>query len=239
MRLPRTLPAALAVAAVLGLPSAGPAQPSQPDTFQGGTTMGWMMPNALQNLTVPTDGGPAGTGDRFLRVESTGTGTAGARPVFVNRAQWLGNYNTAGVSVIEMDLFNFTTQALSIRIAFKEGTSSAAGGYVSQAFPLPVGTQWQHAVFPLTAGSMTSVGATQTLTQVLSAPVEVRILHGDTPLLVPPPLAVTLGVDNIRAVPEPTGVLAVVLAAAGGVAGPRLLRRRRAEAVTPDSGGQP
>src|SRR5687768_16581449 len=108
MRLPPTLRAALALAAALALPPAGSAQITfgQTDTFQGGTTMGWATGAAPANLTVPTGGGPGGAADRFLRVESTGGGGAGGRPVFFNRAQWLGNYNTAGVSAIEMDLFN-------------------------------------------------------------------------------------------------------------------------------------
>jgi hypothetical protein len=85
---------------------------------------------------------------------------------------------------------------------------------------------------------MTPVNApTATLAQVLAAPAELRILHAAAPSINGDVVVATMGVDNIRAVPEPAHVLALALAAGGAA---RLVRRRRAAGgATPGSGERP
>src|SRR5262245_1415374 len=91
---------ALALAVGLALPSAGLAQitVNQVDTFSSGTA-GWMQGHP-GGVSVQM-GEPGGATDPFLQVLSDGSGSEGKLTVF-NRAQWLGNYNTAGVTSIEM-----------------------------------------------------------------------------------------------------------------------------------------
>src|SRR5215211_7030752 len=99
----------LAFFVIVGSASAARAIPvlQQVNDFEGGTTQGWTNgPNAADPTNVTT-GGPGGTADNFLRVSARGGAGAGSRLVSFNRAsQWTGNYITAGVTGIEMDLKN-------------------------------------------------------------------------------------------------------------------------------------
>jgi hypothetical protein len=235
---------ALALAAGLLLPAAGPAQivANQVDTFDGGTTQNWGGAPSL--AVVP--GGPTGS---FLQVTATGSG-AGGRLTVHNNMQWVGNYNAAGVIAIDMDVINLSATVLALRVSFKEDTSIASAGYVSTAaFNLPADNQWHHASFRLTDADMTAVPSSsgtppaETFHDLLGStarptgPGELRILHSVAPNTVHGDFAGTnlwrWGIDNIRAVatpvPEPAGGLALLLAAAG-LAGRRALRRRRVSA---------
>ena len=154
-------------------------------------------------MNIPT-GGPGGAGDRFLQVTSIGGGGPGSRLTAFNRDQWLGNYITAGVNGIDMDLLNTGTVTLSIRIAFKQDTSFGAPGYLSAAFLLPPDSAWHHALFSISPGSMIAVGSPEPFNTFFTHPAELRLinevgadnLNGD-------PIAAQLGVDNIQAEPEP------------------------------------
>src|SRR5260221_386082 len=121
----------------------------QIDTFQNGTTQNWTNGGVPDPINVST-GGPAGSGDRFLEIQS-GTFGGGSRLVAFNRNQWTGNFGSAKVSKIAVDLKNLGTAstALPIRIALRSGTGSAiTPGYASTtAFSLPHDNLWHHAVF--------------------------------------------------------------------------------------------
>lgn len=191
------------------------------DDFQGGTTENWANGGpATDPLNVAT-GGPAGVGDRFMQLASDGVSGGGRMTVF-NRNQWLGNYNTAGVTQIELDLKNLGATPLSIRVAFKTTTAGSSSGYVStNAFSISNDGSWYHAVFSLS--DLTAVGSPAALATFFNNPAEMRILHSALPSTVNGDnIVATLGVDNIVAVPEPGSVL---LSGFGAVA--MLLRRRR------------
>jgi hypothetical protein len=153
----------VAAAIVLLAPSAGPAQVTlgQTDDFESGL-QGWSYGLGRLPDLVP-DGGPTGAGDQYMRLTAGPALGGTARLTVFNRAQWLGNYIAAGVTAIEMDLL-FTPTAggpssLSMRIAYKPNPSTGMfdPGYSSTTpFILPADGQWHHAVFPLTADSMTA-----------------------------------------------------------------------------------
>ncbi len=150
----------------------------------------------------------------------------------LNRAQWTGNYVTAGVNAIELDAINPSSTAVALRIGVESQTGGTGPGYVSTVplnlppAPSPGQAQWVHFTFLLTDNQMTPVGfSPPPLSQVLTSVAEVRILNiagtptslqGDTP---PFGTTVTVGVDNVHAVfvpvPEPGHALAAALAAAG------------------------
>jgi len=198
----------------------------QIDDFQDGTLENWANggQGAPPLMNIPT-GGPGGAGDHFLQITSVGGGGPGSHLTAFNRDQWLGNYISAGVNGIDMDLRNPGTVMLSIRIAFKQDTSFGAPGYLSQAFILPPDSAWHHALFSITPGSMIPVGSPEPFNTFFTHPAELRIIHEvGTSDLNGDPIAAQLGVDNIRAVPEP-GTLSL-LALAIPVA--LILRRRRA-----------
>jgi hypothetical protein len=173
--------------------------PGQLDDFQSGTVLGWGG-----GKTVPPEhhanGGPNGTGDGFLQITTTNfhLGTK-------NTAQWSGNYITAAIPAIEMDLNNFGPAAVDIRIVFfGPGGMFASSNRVS----LAAGSGWQHAVYSLAPANMWYVsGGTANPVDTLSGVTTLLIRNDRDPPTPqgahPPHITGTLGIDNIHALPEP------------------------------------
>jgi hypothetical protein len=189
------------------------------DTFQDGSSAFW---TGGVGPTVIDDGGPLGAGDRFLQQTSDGSGSGGKLTMY-NRERWVGNYSGAGVTRLEMDLKNFTSQTLSIRIAFKVTSDISSPGFVSSAFSLPADNQWHHAVYNLVPANFTAIGSPGTFASVLAGNnVEFRILHSVNPSLTGNNISNgRLGYDNIHALPAPGSAAVLALAA------PLAFRRRR------------
>ena len=197
----------------------------QVDDFENGTLMGWAhgVPGYLVNVS---SGGPAGLDDNYMRLISDGVGQGGRLTTF-NLQQWLGNYIGAGVTAIEIDLINQGSVNLSMRLAFKSQNQPAAPGYLSPAMILPVGSGWQHFSIALTPGNLIAIGGPAAFNSFFSTgPGDFRIiqevgasdLNGDF-------IVGQVGIDNIRAVPEPTA-MALVLFAALAFAGRHYARTR-------------
>lgn len=192
----------------------------QVDTFTGGTLQGWEMGvNAVtaSHMTNIADGGPAGAGDNFLQVVSDGTGVAGGRLTFFNRLQWTGDYTTAGVTAVAMDLKNISSsEALNLRLAVNGGFLDAGSNFIGGVFAtsaslsLDSGSGWTRVLFSLTPGDLVSVsggiGGNTTGNDVqatLANVLELRLLNSATPDWNGLPVTAALGVDNIQAVPLP------------------------------------
>ena len=167
----------------------------QKDDFENGTTQGWgsggVNPHPPVNITT---GGPGGTNDNYLRITSTGGFGAGSKLVAFNTTQWKGNYTTANIAAIKMDVRNFGASNLVLRLALK-GSSS----YISSVsgINIPAGSGWQTVTLPVTASAMTGSSISAALANVT----EVRLLHSTTPDYQGDPVNATLGVDNILAEP--------------------------------------
>jgi hypothetical protein len=190
------------------------------DDFQDGTIENWSNGVAAEPLNVPNNG-PLGAGDAYMRVVADGSGSGGRLTVF-NLDQWTGDYHAAGVTAIEMDLKNPGTNPLTIRIAFKTDRFGGAPGYsYTEGFIIPADNIWRHFVFELDGSLFTAIGGPQiSFDELLFDAPELRILHSAAPSLNGDPINNNLGVDNVRAIPEPRTFLLV--AACAGV-----LRRRR------------
>ena len=187
----------------------------QIDTFEDGTTQGWTVGagGAPGPVNIAT-GGPAGAGDNFLEVSSTGRPGPGGRLVTINSSQWAGNYLAAGVNEITLDANNLGATDLSIRLLFADpmGGPPADVAVTSQALLLPAGSGWVHASFLIDPADLVAVLGSASA--ALANATEMRIFHNPAPDFPGPPvgipdIAATLGVDNITAaaVPEP-GTLA-------------------------------
>ncbi len=204
----------------------------QIDTFQDGTTDNWFAGGLgfgqfppVPPHVVPT-GGPDGAGDQFLVITSQGGNGPGSRLVAINGTQWAGNYLAAGVTEIGMDLRNPGSAELTIRLQINDeigGAFPTNEVVTTLAAVLPVGDAWTHMVFPLSLPDLTTIEGSATL--ALRDATLLWIIDSPTPTEAVP-IAGILGVDNIRAIPEPWSL---ALAGSGllALAGVRRGRRPR------------
>jgi hypothetical protein len=211
--------AALVASVGAGRAAATPV-PFQLNDFETGTTQGWTNGGGATDPSNVTTGGPAGANDNFLRISARGGGGAGSRLTSFNRAsQWTGNYVTAGLTSVEMDLKNLGTSPLVMRIGLQETAGTRFASTVP--FNLPADGLWHHAAFPINATSLTRAGSTAVAT-ALTRINELRIIHSVSADFQGDSIATSVGVDNIRAVPEPAAAGLLAVAACGLMA-----RRRR------------
>jgi hypothetical protein len=223
----RTLLAAFAALGLVGasVPSSAVVI-GQIDNFEDGTVQNWRTNLLGQGTGAPapvniSTGGPAGANDNYMQLTSLGGTGAGSRLVGMNLVQWSGNYTSAGVSSIAMDLRNLGNTSLTIRLLFENPTTGAPTDIATTntSFVLAPGGNWTHVVFPILPANLTALAGSSSV--VLSNTTLLRIYHSPTATFPGPAVVGQLGVDNIQAVPEP----ATIAALACGVAA--MLKRRR------------
>jgi len=167
---------------------------NQQDDFEDGTTQGWIsgVPNPNPPANIP-NGGPTGVGDNYLQITSNGQSGPGGKPVSFNISQWTGDYVSAGVIAITVDLNNFGNTPLEIRLR----VSGPGGDFVSvNSASLSASSGWQTVTFQLGAADLTG-GAD--LTSTLSSVSRLWIFHNAIASFHGPSLVATLGADNIVA----------------------------------------
>jgi hypothetical protein len=227
MRLPVQV-AAMLSAALLASPVAAVSL-GQIDTFSSDAD-GWFIGGGPGNTPVTLlpridTGGPAGSGDAFLHITSTGSVGPAGRLVANNASQWAGNFPAAGVTAIEMDLNNFGQTELTVRLLFEDPVGgppvNVAATTIGQT--VPVGSGWMHFSFPITPGDLTAIQGDATA--ALAGATFFRLYHSESIAFPPAPFAAVLGVDNIAAVPEPAA--AASLLAGLGLLGVQAWTRRR------------
>ena len=197
-------PSGLAKAATIG----------QVDTFQTGTTEGWTAGGGPQNQFPPTpphvvlSGGPGGMNDAYLVITSSGGNGPGSRLTAFNIfGQWAGNYLTNGIGEIAMDLINLGSTDLTIRLEFENPFAGGDEAVTNTGMLLAPGSGWMHAVFPIGLNQLTALEGT--VSGALGNTTVLRIIHAPG-ISDAEPIAGTLGVDNIAAVPEPATALMTI-----------------------------
>ena len=230
----------LALAALVALSAAltSPAQAitlGQVDTFSG-SIQGWFAGGGPFGSVPPVPpsvvpgGGPGGAGDSFLLVSSNGSAGPGGRLVVMNGAQWAGDYLSVGITGIAMDLRNFGTADLTLRLLFEDPIAGPPTNQAVTSFgvTLAVGGDWTHALFPIAESDLTVLAGNAS--NLLSNTTLIRLYHGPDAAFPGERVAGLLGVDNIGAVSEPATVpepATLVLILAGlGLLGARVPRRR-------------
>ena len=186
----------------------------QLDDFESGTAMQWSNGPSSPNQPFAVQEGD----NWFVRNISNGGSGPGSRMVLFNRAQWTGNYVSAGVSALTMDLRNSGDTDLHIRLGLlaQTGTRTAT----NQAYELSAGSDWTTVTFDIT--DLTILFGSETVTDILSGVIEMRILSSVSVDYQADAIAGTLDVDNVRTgVPAPGAGALFLLGAAGAT------RRRR------------
>jgi hypothetical protein len=204
-----------------------------PDTFEDGTTQDWIvsllgMPHPAPPVNVPT-GGPGGVDDNFLQLTALGGGGAGSRLTVINLAQWAGDYLTLGVSTISMDVRNFGSTDLALRLFFEDPMGGPpTNTAITDEVIVPAGGDWAHVAFNV--GLLDLVALTGSVDTLLGNVTAIRLFHSPGAAFPGPPVVALLGVDNIVAsaavtAPEP-GATILLLAALVGM---EARRRRRSQ----------
>ena len=189
------------------------------DDFQDGTLMGW---GGASPQNIPT-GGPVGAGDRFLRVTGDGSGLQGGVPATFNTdTRWGGNYAALGsVLAIRVHARNESSVQLHLRLVL-HSVGLTDRWTSNTAFIISPGTGWRTIDFAIGAGFMTQVQGSNPFSFTATNVETITIRHqAGAPSPGGTPLAGSLGLDNIKVVPEPATILVI----ACGVA--MVSRRRR------------
>jgi hypothetical protein len=202
------------------------------DTFEDGTTQGWTAnPLGMGSHPEPPanvgGGGPDGGDDNYLRITAFGGQGAGSHLTALNSAQWAGDYFSAGITAIKMDVINLGTTDLFLRLMFEDPTVGPPENIAFSSDPvvLSAGSGWTPVAFSTRPAQLTA-GLGDVLT-ALSNTTFLRLYHSvndNFPNPINPIDAVVgqLGFDNITAVPEPATVLLFV----GGLTVCAMRRRR-------------
>ncbi|MEQ1822986.1 MAG: PEP-CTERM sorting domain-containing protein [Fimbriimonadaceae bacterium] len=184
----------------------------QLDTFASGLE-NWAGSSPALGL-----GGPAGGSDQYLRLQS-GPGFA-PKMAARNQVQWTGNFAGAGVSAVTLNVANFGTSVIELRVAL-----FAVGGleYTSTtSTSIAADGQWRSISFSLAQSALTSVGANTNYAALMAGVTNFQFRNNPgapSGSGTQPNFTGIMGLDNVRAVPEPSTVLALGF---GGL----MLRRR-------------
>jgi len=185
------------------------------DDFETGTsTLNWQEGGGSPNQPVRV----TEDGNSFVRNVASGGVGPGGRQVMFNGFQWAGDYISAGVTALSLDVRNSGNFDLNVRLSFQ--FASGARAATTQALDLDVDSGWVSTTFDLL--DLTYVdGSSGTPEDDLTNVIVLRIISAEDPAYRGDPIPSTLDADNIRALPAPGA--ASLLALAGLAAS----RRRR------------
>ncbi len=186
-------------------------------TFTTGTD-GW-QPWSTATAGALTPGNP------YLSVEADGSGVKGKLITFNPTAEWTGDYFSAGVTHIRLDVANMSaTDELFLRVAIGNRASpmQAGGSWWLSKNPIFITTEsaWSQVTLSIRESDLVRVGnengelGTDSYQQTFSDVRNIRILSAVIPLgAIGDEFIGTVAMDNISlVVPEPTSALLLATA---------------------------
>ena len=173
----------------------------QIDDFEDYTTRNWVKTTSIPNANI-YDGGPLGTGDNFLRVTSSGSGSSLNLTTY-NNAQWIGNYYnnnlTGRIKYITMDVRNSGSNILFVRMSFKYSSSSVTEIWSAiNSVAVLSGEPWKRISFYIDPSAFVRVSGLNPFSTTFNQVTEARIVHNDAPSWDSDLIAGTLDIDNIQ-----------------------------------------
>jgi len=203
---------------LLALPTAPAVVLMQLETFDAPTA--WAAGNPHPNPpSIQPDSGPEGTGDPALSINARSGSGPGSRLAAFNVTDWTGDYLSAGIDALTMDLRNQSLLSSEMRVA----VNGPGGWFVTDSETLGTFSTWTSVKFDLSPDSLLTAGGSNA-SSTLAAVTELRILHSTVPTFQGGAGQRTVLVDNIQAVPEPESMILAGLAALS------LFRRKRSVA---------
>lgn len=185
------------------------------DTFTSGLTEGW---SGGPDRSV-TGGGPGGASDNYYHVNSSGSSGSGSRMATYNlNSEWVGDYESAGVSGLKFDFKNFGSTTMNLRAVLFDASGNIWTS--TNAFTVNSGSNWQSVYLALNSGSMTLVAGSSDWSTSYQNVDRIMIRHADDLSSNGTAVRASVGFDNIQAVPEPGTMTAII-------AGLAALTRRR------------
>ena len=167
------------------------------DNFEDGTSQGWVsgLPNPNPPINI-SSGGPMGLNDNYLQIESQGGGAGGSLVAFNTSSDWTGDWTTAGITFIRMEVNNFSIFNVTLRISIdgNGGRFSTTNGVV-----IPPSSGWISVIIPVSPSDFTAVDGGSNLNLTLSTVNTVRIIDNPLPAWRGQISDVVMGVDNIDA----------------------------------------
>ena len=193
---------------MFSLPVVSAATVGQVDRFDDGTTLDWSVGGGGNNaptgpINVP-GGGPDGDNDAFLSYTTDAVNTGG-RFLVLNGLQWSGDYLEAEITGITAQAKNLGQIDLHMRLLL-EGPGGAF--FSLQSTELPVAGDWQSIFFPI---SPTALDGGTNLEATLASVNRIRIFHNPDASFPGPFVNASIGLDNIQAIPEPTGATLIAM----------------------------
>ncbi len=194
----------------------------QVDNFEDGTTQGWLTallgnPNPNPPVNVST-GGPDGVDDNYLLLTSNGLEGPGGKLVAINVTNWTGDFEAAGITGITMDVNNFGSDQLNLRLLFESGGPPTDLAVSTDGIIVPAGSGWTSIHFDIKPEDLTAILGT--VDNALTNATTFRLFNSTGASFPGPVSTSSLGVDNIRAVPEPATIV-------GTLCGLGMLLRKR------------
>jgi hypothetical protein len=153
------------------------------DDFSDGTTQDWGIGQPGLFPVNQPDSGPGGAGDYALWMATDGAGGTSPHLLVLNTSSdWRGNWTSAGVARIQLDVLGPSSNGfgLQMRLGVAGPNPPSSGGsgntWVTPAMVVPSDNQWHRVTFDVLAANFISAGGTN-INSALSSVAHFRILH--------------------------------------------------------------